>query len=135
MAKLSLMLACNPYDRVQPLIDGSVQPDGVELSCITRLSPGEIFWRMLRHEEFDVSELSLSAYILGLARVAVHDVASHHVHCAKATDVELTMVDGRIVMENRWMAHLDEPRLLREAQAAGRSLVQRLGQQGRRLRQ
>lgn len=68
MAKLGLTLACNPYDRVQPLIDGSVQADGVELNCITRLSPGETFWRMLRHEEFDVSELSLSAYILGLAR-------------------------------------------------------------------
>ncbi len=68
MAKLSLTLACNPYDRVQPLIDGSVQPDGVELNFITSLSPGEIFWRMLRHAEFDVAELSLSAYILGLAR-------------------------------------------------------------------
>jgi 4,5-dihydroxyphthalate decarboxylase len=68
MAKLSLTLACNPYDRVQPLIAGSVQPDGVALNFISSLSPGEIFWRMLRHEEFDVSELSLSAYILGLAR-------------------------------------------------------------------
>ncbi len=68
MAKLNLTLACNPYDRVQPLIDGSVQPDGVELNFISSPSPGEIFWRMLRHEEFDVSELSLSAYILGLAR-------------------------------------------------------------------
>ncbi len=68
MAKLSLTLACNPYDRVQPLIDGSVRPDGVELNFISSLSPGEIFWRMLRHQEFDVSELSLSAYILGLAR-------------------------------------------------------------------
>lgn len=68
MAKLSLRLACNPYARVQPLLSGSVQPDGVELNFISRLSPSEIFWRMLRHEEFDVSELSLSAYILGLAR-------------------------------------------------------------------
>jgi 4,5-dihydroxyphthalate decarboxylase len=68
MAKLSLTLACNPYDRVRPLIDGSVEPDGVQLNFISSLSPGEIFWRMLRHEEFDVSELSLSAYILGLAR-------------------------------------------------------------------
>jgi 4,5-dihydroxyphthalate decarboxylase len=68
MAKLSLTLACNSYDRVQPLIAGAVQPDGVELNFISSLSPGEIFWRMLRHEEFDVSELSLSAYLLGLAR-------------------------------------------------------------------
>jgi 4,5-dihydroxyphthalate decarboxylase len=68
MAKLNLTLACNPYDRVQPLISGDVQPDGVALNFISSLSPGEIFWRMLRHEEFDVSELSLSAYMLGLAR-------------------------------------------------------------------
>jgi 5-methylthioadenosine/S-adenosylhomocysteine deaminase len=60
--------------------------------------------------------------------VAVHDVASHLVHCAKATDVELAMVDGRILMENREMVHLDEPRLLREAQVAGRGLVERLSE-------
>jgi len=59
--------------------------------------------------------------------VAVHNVVSHLVHCAKASDVELAMVDGKILMEGRELAGLDEPRLLRDAQAAGESLVRRLG--------
>jgi 5-methylthioadenosine/S-adenosylhomocysteine deaminase len=56
----------------------------------------------------------------------VHNVVSHLVHCAKAGDVELVMVDGRILMERREVLGLDEPRLLREAQAAGERLVRRL---------
>jgi 5-methylthioadenosine/S-adenosylhomocysteine deaminase len=59
--------------------------------------------------------------------VAVHDVVSHLVHCAKATDVELAMVDGRILMEDRRVAGLDEPALLAQAQATGETLVKRLG--------
>ena len=46
--------------------------------------------------------------------MVVHDFASHLVHCAKATDVEMTMVDGRIVMDDRELRHLDEPGLLRK---------------------
>jgi 5-methylthioadenosine/S-adenosylhomocysteine deaminase len=57
----------------------------------------------------------------------VHNVVSHLVHCAKATDVEMAMVDGRILMENRRVLGLDEPELLNQAQQTGRRLVQRLG--------
>jgi hypothetical protein len=42
------------------LIDGSVQIDGVDSICMT-LSPEEIFFRALRHAEFDICELSLSS--------------------------------------------------------------------------
>ncbi len=59
--------------------------------------------------------------------VAVHNVVSHVVHCARASDVQLTMVDGRILMENREVLGLDEPAFLAEAQAAGEGLVRRLG--------
>ncbi len=58
--------------------------------------------------------------------VAVHNVISHLVQCAKATDVELAMVDGRILMEGRKVAGVDEPALLAEAQAAAERLVRRL---------
>jgi 5-methylthioadenosine/S-adenosylhomocysteine deaminase len=58
--------------------------------------------------------------------VAVHDVVSHLVHCAKATDIELAMVDGEILMEERRVARLDEARLLSECQEAAESLVARL---------
>jgi len=63
MRKIELTLACGRYDRTQPLIDGRVQPDGVDLTFIP-LRPGETFWRMLNHGEFDVSEMSLSSYTI-----------------------------------------------------------------------
>lgn len=63
MSKLKLTLACGRYDRTQPLIDGRVEPEGVDLTFIP-LRPGETFWRMLNHEEFDCSEMSLSSYTI-----------------------------------------------------------------------
>jgi 4,5-dihydroxyphthalate decarboxylase len=63
MHKLDLTLACGRYDRTQPLIDGRVQPDGVNLTFLP-LRPGETFWRMLNYDEFDASEMSLSSYTI-----------------------------------------------------------------------
>ena len=63
MHKLDLTLACGRYDRTQPLIDGRVQAEGVDLTFLPLL-PGETFWRMLNHGEFDVSEMSLSSYTI-----------------------------------------------------------------------
>jgi 4,5-dihydroxyphthalate decarboxylase len=63
MKKLKLTLACGRYDRTQPLIDGRVEPEGVDLTFLP-LRPGETFWRMLNHGEFDVSEMSLSSYTI-----------------------------------------------------------------------
>jgi 4,5-dihydroxyphthalate decarboxylase len=61
MANLRLTLACGPYDRTQALRDGTITPEGIELTYLT-LQPAEIFWRMLQYQEFDVSEMSLSNY-------------------------------------------------------------------------
>jgi 4,5-dihydroxyphthalate decarboxylase len=63
MHKLQLTLACGRYDRTQALIDGRVQPEGVDLTFLP-LRPGETFWRMLNHGEFDASEMSLSSYTI-----------------------------------------------------------------------
>ena len=61
---MRLTLACGRYDRTQALIDGRVRVEGVdELVCLA-LRPGETFWRMLNHEEFDASEMSLSSYTI-----------------------------------------------------------------------
>jgi 4,5-dihydroxyphthalate decarboxylase len=60
---VQLTLACGRYDRTQPLIDGRVQPEGVDLTFLP-LRPGETFWRMLNHGEFDASEMSLSSYTI-----------------------------------------------------------------------
>jgi 5-methylthioadenosine/S-adenosylhomocysteine deaminase len=58
--------------------------------------------------------------------VAVHNVVSHLVHNAQSSDVELVMVDGNIVMEDRKVLGVDEIGLLREAQDAASRLVARL---------
>src|SRR6202050_5808209 len=63
MPNLKLTLACGRYDRTQPLIDGRVVPEGVDLTFIP-LRPGETFWRMLNHGAFDCSEMSLSSYTI-----------------------------------------------------------------------
>src|SRR3954468_6940096 len=61
MANLRLSFACGPYDRTQALRDGTLRPDGIDLTYLT-LQPAEIFWRMLQFQEFDASEMSLSNY-------------------------------------------------------------------------
>ena len=68
MAKLPLTLACGGYDKTQALIDGRVEIKGVDLNYLQIEPPGEIFWRQVRHDEFDASELTMSAYIVGLSR-------------------------------------------------------------------
>ena len=61
---MRLTLACGRYDRTQALLDGRVKIEGVEELIYLALRPGETFWRMLNHEEFDVSEMSLSSYTI-----------------------------------------------------------------------
>jgi 4,5-dihydroxyphthalate decarboxylase len=61
VSRLNLTLACGDYDRTRAIRTGEVKPDGVELNVIT-LAPEEMFYRMARFREFDVSELSLSTY-------------------------------------------------------------------------
>ncbi len=65
MAKLRLTLACGDYDRTRGLRDGSVRPDGIELTYLP-LPVEETFFRMIRHREFEVAELSLSSYVHSL---------------------------------------------------------------------
>jgi 4,5-dihydroxyphthalate decarboxylase len=67
MSKLRLSIAVGDYDRTRPLIDGTVQIDGVDPVFMV-LEPEEIFFRAFRHAEFDVSELSLSSFSLKTAR-------------------------------------------------------------------
>lgn len=63
MPNIKLTIACGRYDRTQPLIDGRVSVEGVDLTFLP-LRPGETFWRMLNHGEFDASEMSLSSYTI-----------------------------------------------------------------------
>ena len=67
MARLKLTLGCWNYDRTRALMDGSVVPDGIELNYLN-MPVEETFFRMLRHQEFDVAEMSLSSYTVSLFR-------------------------------------------------------------------
>jgi 4,5-dihydroxyphthalate decarboxylase len=67
MSRLRLTMACWNYDRTRALIEGRVPIDGVDLTYLN-LPVEETFFRMLRHREFDVAELSLSSYTLSLFR-------------------------------------------------------------------
>ena len=62
--QLSLALASNP--RSWPILDGTVQPDGIEL-IPTVVHPSELFWRQLRFADFDVSEMSFSSLMMARA--------------------------------------------------------------------
>jgi 4,5-dihydroxyphthalate decarboxylase len=46
-------------------MDGSIQPDGIELNSLD-MPVEETFFRMLRHKEFEVAELSMSSYTVSL---------------------------------------------------------------------
>jgi 4,5-dihydroxyphthalate decarboxylase len=65
MGKLRLSLACWNYDRTRELLEGRIPVDGIELTYLN-LPVEETFFRMLRHQEFDAAEMSLSSYVLSL---------------------------------------------------------------------
>jgi 4,5-dihydroxyphthalate decarboxylase len=66
MANLQLSLICSNNDRTRPIIDGSVKPDGIDFA-VTVAHPSEMFWRQLSFEEFDVSEMSMSSFLILVA--------------------------------------------------------------------
>lgn len=59
--QLKLSVSLGDYDINRAIIDGRVQPQGVELLPLVQTSP-ERHWRMLMHREFDVCELSMGSY-------------------------------------------------------------------------
>ncbi|MEX2291593.1 MAG: ABC transporter substrate-binding protein [Mycobacteriales bacterium] len=65
MARLALTFACGDYDRTRALEEGMIRADGIELTYL-RLPVEETFFRMMRHREFEVAEMSLSSYVMSL---------------------------------------------------------------------
>ena len=63
--RLTMAFSDNP--RVQPLKDGTVKPQNIELDYVT-LDPSTLFQRNLFYDEFDVSEMSISETLLALER-------------------------------------------------------------------
>lgn len=68
MATRTITIGCRDYDHTRALADGRVKVDGVDIKFINISPPSQIFLRMLRDEEFDVSEMSLSNYMIALGK-------------------------------------------------------------------
>ncbi len=62
-----MTLACEDYDRTRALRDGTVKAEGIDLNYLM-LPVEEIFWRMLKFEEFDVAELSMGAFLVAASQ-------------------------------------------------------------------
>jgi 4,5-dihydroxyphthalate decarboxylase len=62
MAGKKLLISFGPNARVQPLIDGGIKPEGIELEWDTG-EIGAAFLRALTKNDFDMFEFSISHYI------------------------------------------------------------------------
>lgn len=62
MTNIPLTVACGPYDHMEALSRGIVQPLGIDVTYLGIQSPPEIFARMIKTNAFDISEMSLSSY-------------------------------------------------------------------------
>jgi 4,5-dihydroxyphthalate decarboxylase len=67
MPKLRLSFISGYNERVEPLMNGSVEIEGLEL-IPTYSDPSETFWRQLNFQEFPISEMSLSSYLIARSR-------------------------------------------------------------------
>jgi 4,5-dihydroxyphthalate decarboxylase len=56
------------YDRTGPLLDGRVQPEDVALRGTAVSRPSDLFRRIAQFAEFDVSEMSVSTYLVMRSR-------------------------------------------------------------------
>jgi 4,5-dihydroxyphthalate decarboxylase len=71
---LSLSLAVGDYDRTRAIFDGRAPIEGCDITAVA-LEPEEAFHRAFKFGEFDISEISLSSYIMTTARGDAHYVA------------------------------------------------------------
>jgi 4,5-dihydroxyphthalate decarboxylase len=62
--RIPLTLACGDYEIVRALKDGTVQPDGIDLTVLTGMDSTTRHWRFLRNRDFDLAETSASSYIV-----------------------------------------------------------------------
>lgn len=65
LLKLSVCLSRNPM--TAPILSGEVVPEGISWTP-TAAFPSEMFWRQLKFQEFDVSEMSLASLCIAAAR-------------------------------------------------------------------
>lgn len=67
MKNLELSLISYRYERIAPLLDGTIPVEGADLVW-THSHPSETFWRQLRFGEFEVAEMSMSSLLIAKSR-------------------------------------------------------------------
>jgi 4,5-dihydroxyphthalate decarboxylase len=66
MARLPISVALTTNLHTRPILEGEVTAEGVAMYC-TPLHASELFWRQLKFQEFDVSEMSMSSLLISVA--------------------------------------------------------------------
>ena len=61
--RIPLTLACGDYEIVRALKDGTVRPDGIDLTVLTEMDSTTRHWRFIRNRDFDMAETSASSYL------------------------------------------------------------------------
>ena len=63
-SRITLTIACDDFDHIRALMDGTVKPQGIDLVFITELTNPERHGRMVRDLAFDVCELNIPTYLI-----------------------------------------------------------------------
>ena len=63
MGKLRLRLCCGIYDRTKALFDGTVKPEGIDLTVVPYEGIDELFRRVFSKGDYEISEMSFSNYL------------------------------------------------------------------------
>ena len=66
MDTIQLTIGLHDYDHVHDLINGTIRPQGISLIPLV-CRPHELFWRFMKHQEWEVSEMSLGGYCSAVA--------------------------------------------------------------------
>ena len=90
MAKLKLTIACDSYDYLQPLREGKVQPEGIDLNLMT-VESGIRHERMYHYGEYDACEFSMCSYLVARGQGVE----------ACAAEVTVRKCDGTIGLEHQ----------------------------------
>jgi 4,5-dihydroxyphthalate decarboxylase len=62
-ARVHLTMAVADYDHMRDVVHGVVRPDGIQLTAFASADVEGIFYRFIKHREFDVSEMSFGKYV------------------------------------------------------------------------
>jgi hypothetical protein len=71
MAKLKLTVACDSYDYLQPLREGRIQVEGIDLNLLT-VESGIRHQRFYHNGEYDACEFSMSSYLVARGKDTLH---------------------------------------------------------------